>query len=671
MTPAAHRDQLIALLSEAAEIEHCLMCTYLYAAFSLKQSESEDLSPDELSAVRRWRGEIISIATDEMLHLALVNNLLIAVGTPPHYRRFNFPIGTGLFPADVAVALAPLEMATLDHFIYLERPSTVAEHDGATYEKAQYTRTGLPGRLMDANADYATVGELYQTILASFEKLCGELGEAGLLIGSTSAQLCDKDVHLPGLCLVSSLADARQAVELIIHQGEGSQASGEHAQSHYARFCAIRTEWQQLVSARADFVPYRPAAKNPVMRTPVVTQERIQIVNEPALSLLDVGNVSYVTMLRLLAIMSDTTKCGLSRAQVMRQTITLMHLIADIGSALTTLPANPLYPNVNAGLTFTVSRGDLSYQSSDSAACLLAERLSQIAQACLPLAPRLPSLTRYAAQLKRDADDWLSSRGKLHADGSLQRPVTVSAPQLQIVNQTVIDAQHPSSVVVNETAETEDFSVAYTDELVLHFDGKRCIHARHCVMGEPEVFLANTPGKWLFPEKATPERIAIVANNCPSGAITYERRDAQPGEATPKVNVLRVRENGPLAVQANITLEASDGGESKEFRMTLCRCGQSQNKPFCDGSHNAAAFTASGEPATRPSEPLAHRDGELRVSPLLNGPLEINGSLEICAGTGRTIDRVTSTRLCRCGQSKNKPFCDNTHAVVGFVADGV
>jgi CDGSH-type Zn-finger protein/uncharacterized Fe-S cluster protein YjdI len=661
MTPAAHRDQLIALLSEAAEIEHCLMCTYLYAAFSLKQSESEDLSADELNAVRRWRGEVISIATDEMLHLALVNNLLIAVGTRPHYRRFNFPIGTGLFPADVAVALAPLEMATLDHFIYLERPSTVAEHDGDTYEKAHYTRTGLPGRLMDANADYETVGELYQTILASFEKLCVELGEAGLLIGSTSAQLCDKDVHLPGLCLVRSLADARQAVELIIHQGEGSQASSEHAQSHYARFCAIRTEWQQLVAARPSFVPYRPAAKNPVMRTPVVTQERIQIVSEPALSLLDVGNVSYVTMLRLLAIMSDTTKCGLSRAQVMRQTITLMHLIADIGSALTTLPANPLYPNVNAGLTFTVSRGDLGYQSADSAARLITERLSQIADACAPLELHVPSLKRFAAQLQRDANEWRGVIGMIAKDEALPQP---KINELKNAEPTV-------NVVDVVAADPEDFSVAYTDELVLHFDGKRCIHARHCVMGEPEVFLANTPGKWLFPEKATPERIAIVANNCPSGAITYERSDAQPGEATPKVNVLRVRENGPLAVQANITLEASDGCESKEFRMTLCRCGQSQNKPFCDGSHNAAAFTASGEPATRPSEPLVQRDGELRVSPLMNGPLEINGSLEICAGTGRTIDRVTSTRLCRCGQSKNKPFCDNSHAVVGFVADGV
>jgi CDGSH-type Zn-finger protein len=103
----------------------------------------------------------------------------------------------------------------------------------------------------------------------------------------------------------------------------------------------------------------------------------------------------------------------------------------------------------------------------------------------------------------------------------------------------------------------------------------------------------------------------------------------------------------------------------------LCRCGQSQNKPFCDGAHNAAGFKASGEPVTRESQPLAVRGGALQVEPLKNGPLEVTGNLEICAGTGRTVDRVTAARLCRCGQSQDKPFCDGSHAVAGFVAAGV
>ena len=89
-------------------------------------------------------------------------------------------------------------------------------------------------------------------------------------------------------------------------------------------------------------------------------------------------------------------------------------------------------------------------------------------------------------------------------------------------------------------------------DVLLRFDTQRCIHARHCVLGEPAVFLANTPGDWLFPDQATPERIAMVALSCPSGAITYDRLDGGPGEALPRVNVARVRENGPLALHGDL-----------------------------------------------------------------------------------------------------------------------
>ena len=207
-------------------------------------------------------------------------------------------------------------------------------------------------------------------------------------------------------------------------------------------------------------------------------------------------------------------------------------------------------------------------------------------------------------------------------------------------------------------------------DVLLRFDTQRCIHARMCVLGEPEVFLANTPGEWLFPDAATPERIAIVAANCPSGAITYDRLDGGPNEAAPRVNALRVRENGPLAIMAEMHIAGHEHAAGSTFRATLCRCGASNNKPFCDGSHNAAGFQASGEPATKESQPLAARAGVLEITPTRNGPLEVKGNLEMCSGTGRTFGRVTSTYLCRCGQSQNKPFCDGSHGRVGFEAAG-
>jgi len=201
--------------------------------------------------------------------------------------------------------------------------------------------------------------------------------------------------------------------------------------------------------------------------------------------------------------------------------------------------------------------------------------------------------------------------------------------------------------------------------VVVRFDGSRCIHSRHCVLGQPNVFRANTQGPWIFPDGATAEAVIEVAHACPSGAITYERLDGGTGEQAPAVNVARVRENGPLAFHADAVVAGT-----KVLRATVCRCGASQDKPWCDGSHVSAGFVATGEPPTQSSEPLNQRNGRLTVHPIMNGPLEVSGSLEICSGTGRTVNRTQKTYLCRCGGSSNKPYCDGTHKKIGFAAPG-
>jgi CDGSH-type Zn-finger protein/uncharacterized Fe-S cluster protein YjdI len=210
-----------------------------------------------------------------------------------------------------------------------------------------------------------------------------------------------------------------------------------------------------------------------------------------------------------------------------------------------------------------------------------------------------------------------------------------------------------------------DFEEVRGKRVLLKFEGRRCIHSRQCVLGRPDVFVPNVVGEWIHPDHATPEEIAALAQNCPSGAIAYERLDGGPNEAAPLVNVARVRENGPIAIHAELEIE----GESPRFRATLCRCGASKTKPYCDASHVAAGFQATGEPPTQESQPLAVRSGKLKVTPYKNGPLGVEGSLEICTGTGRTVNRVQKTALCRCGQSAKKPYCDGTHAKVGFTTE--
>lgn len=204
-------------------------------------------------------------------------------------------------------------------------------------------------------------------------------------------------------------------------------------------------------------------------------------------------------------------------------------------------------------------------------------------------------------------------------------------------------------------------------DVTIRFDGQRCVHSRNCVLGHPEVFVPNVTGEWIRPDAASAEAVMHVALACPSGAIRVAHNDGSASSDTPPlVNTVRIRENGPLAIEAELQIR---GVPEPTPRATLCRCGQSKRKPYCDGSHVAAGFIASGEPAAKDFAALEVRNGPVDVQPQPNGPLKVTGNLEIVSGTGRTVNKVTKTWLCRCGQSKNKPYCDSSHKAAGFVAD--
>lgn len=666
LRPADNRDQLVALLTEAAEIEHCLMCTYLYGAFSLRTGPEDGLAGDELEAARRWRVTTLRIANEEMLHLAIVNNLLVAVGARPHYQRPNFPVAPGVFPSDVALELAPFDEQAMDHFVYLERPVDIEERDAPRYaeDKGEYERVAPKRRLMPFAPDYATVGELYAVIAASLRKLGGELGEAALFAGSRDAQLAETDFRLPGLRIVGGLDDALAAIEFVVRQGEGSSVNV--AGSHYARFSAMRAEWQELKRANPGFRPWWPVARHPVMRSPVDPGQRTQITAEPAALFVDAGNACYALSLRLLALLSDEDALvpGQRRA-VADEALALMYAQAEIGTHLARLPANPDCPGVNAGLTFTLSRSELAFQSPRTTARALAERYAALAKRLDRLAPELPALQRLTPRLAQAAAEWAVLAANDARSGAVP---TAREAGLRAAERAEHAGQRTQSAVPTSPREGDTrLETVEGRDTVVRFDHGRCIHARFCVTGEPDVFKADTPGEWIFPDAATPERIAIVARQCPSGAITYERKDGAPGEERPRVNTVRIRENGPYAVNAPMTVDGVGIG----LRATLCRCGLSRRKPFCDGSHVEGGFEATGEPPTRESEPLAERAGPLALRLVANGPLEVTGNLEILSGTGRTVDRVTCARLCRCGKSNAKPFCDRSHEAAGFEAPGV
>ena len=197
-------------------------------------------------------------------------------------------------------------------------------------------------------------------------------------------------------------------------------------------------------------------------------------------------------------------------------------------------------------------------------------------------------------------------------------------------------------------------------DIEIGFDMKRCIHARNCYLKLPQVF---DPGRrpWVEPDAAPAEEIAAMIRTCPSGALMFRRLDQGLDEAPPVLNRVAVLENGPLALAGELNVD----GETMT-RATLCRCGASSNKPFCDYAHVEAGFAATGEPATDANAEAIETEGALSATPIPDGPLKLDGPIELTTGTGRGIGKMRRAFLCRCGASKNKPFCDGSHKEIGF-----
>jgi CDGSH-type Zn-finger protein/uncharacterized Fe-S cluster protein YjdI len=322
-----------------------------------------------------------------------------------------------------------------------------------------------------------------------------------------------------------------------------------------------------------------------------------------------------------------------------------MRAISPLAEAAARLPAGVSNPGCNAGMSFTSLRDSAALPPGLAADRLVRERLREFAVGAAQIASLGPRHARAAELL-----------GKLVPLFDMQLPESGLPPAAQTV-ATASTAPAASSAPEVEIAASQDIEI--------HFRAQRCIHARHCVTGAPTVFLANVKGPWIHPETMPVERLVDIAHACPSGAIAYRRLDGQGDESSPPVNLATIRESGPLAFRAELVIRGKPAG----YRATLCRCGASTHKPYCDGSHKEISFSASGEPATQGAEALALRNGPLHIDPTPDGPLAVSGNVEIVSGTGRIVARVTDARLCRCGSSQNKPFCDGTHSRIGFRAD--
>lgn len=645
---APSREQLIHSLYEAAELEHCLMCTYLYAAYSLKSGVEEELTPLQAEAVSRWRREIIAVAVEEMSHLAAVWNITAALGGMPRFGRSNFPLDPGNLPAGIVVKLAPFNAATLQHFVHLERPQGSSEPDGAGFAPERIFTRGISApRLTPMPMDYDTVGTFYAVLGDGLRHLADSLGENLAFCGDRALQLSPAELALPGARPVICLKTALQAFDAIVEQGEGSSLHSEG--SHFHRFAKIRAELQLLKAADPHFEPAHPAATNPVLRKPPRPEGRVWLENEHAIATVDLANACYGLMMRLLAYAYAVAGPSEEKSLAIDLAMGLMRACTPLAEHAARQPAGPSNPGCNAGMSFTALRDSAPFAAGPAAWRFFVERFEEIARAGEVLAAGGERTARAASLLAA-----LAARAGRARQGF--------ARAVQIAPQPAAPPAAPST----PSTVTGGIETAEGTELSLLFEAKRCIHARFCVTGAPRVFLANVQGPWIHPDAMTVEQVVEIAHACPSGAIRYRRKDGVPDEGAPPVNLVAVREAGPYAVRGDLRLD----GQAIGYRATLCRCGASKNKPYCDSSHHDAGFHASGEPATgvngSATDMLSVRDGLLAVDPEPDGPLQVRGNLEITSGTGRVVARVQQARLCRCGASDSKPFCDGSHARVGF-----
>ena len=379
-----HREQLWSLLVEAAQIEHLIMCQYLYACFSLKTEPDEGLTAQQADAVARWQETLTGIAIEEMLHLALVMNVMTAIGAAPTLSRPNFPRHSVFLPPGVEFALLPFGVDSLTHFLYLERPEGMERVDAAEFVPAAPPPEPVgPAEVMPRLQGFLTVGHLYRGIEQGLSDLASQLGEPVLFVGEPRAQATPERFRWPQLIAVTDLASALAALDEIIEQGEG--ARGDWRPAHYGRFFGIWNEYQELREQNPSFEPARPVmpafTQQPYDIDEAVTQPTEPLTRQVA----ELFNLGYEVLLQVLTrFFTHTDETDEQLDALVQAAFGIMGgVLKPIGTALTRLPMGPGNPGRTAGAAF-----QMYYQMGNfvpwrhAAWVLLSERAAVLSRRC-------------------------------------------------------------------------------------------------------------------------------------------------------------------------------------------------------------------------------------------------------------------------------------------------
>ena len=200
-----------------------------------------------------------------------------------------------------------------------------------------------------------------------------------------------------------------------------------------------------------------------------------------------------------------------------------------------------------------------------------------------------------------------------------------------------------------------------TERIAVHWDSARCIHTRRCIEALPEVFDPQRR-PWIDVTRAESDALADAVERCPTGALRHARLDGAEDERPASPATATPIDDGPLMVRGDLRVVGPDGETiTEETRLTLCRCGNSRNQPFCDNSHVDGGFRSSEYEARLSAGEAATPGGPTTITATRDGSLHFEGHVVVEDVRGERLGEGDDLWLCRCGRSAAKPFCDGSH----------
>ncbi|WP_420566896.1 ferritin-like domain-containing protein [Thalassovita sp.] len=556
-------------LQWAIELEHATLAPYLSALYSIKDGTNIESA------------EVIkSVFLEEMLHMALAANILNAIGGTPRFDYDGFiptyptplPHGDGSF----IVNLGKFSPEGVKTFMKIERP---AETDAEPLEE-----------------NYHSIGQFYLAIIEGLKSCCEALGEEAVFSGDPAWQLTAETTYYGGaghLIAVTDLSSALDAMKEIVEQGEGldhaSVFDGDHNMfhpereevGHYFRF-------QEILEGRS-YQPGDTAESGPTGDAFTVDWDAVHNMrtnpdindyppDSPEREKMEALAQGYSDMLRMM----ERSFAGEPRlfGETVGTMFELRHLIKELvempsGDGKTTVGSYFAYrPPAHAHKCWIEIRESGPYAVHGDIPLVRKTRVTSAEGEALTWATTETIATDEVYVLCRCGQ----SKTKPFCDGT----------------HDYIDFDDKGSADFAPISETQE--ILEGDGIRVKVDNSYCIHAKYC-------FNKTSGIRALMPESGSANaksQIISMVDRCPSGTFVYELPlDGEMTEIEPDMprevaaisKDSRSKTAGPLWVSGGVPILKSDGTQLEtRNRVTLCRCGKSKNKPFCDGTHATIDF---------------------------------------------------------------------------------